>query len=79
MGDSGTSTRYFHPSYYTTDTYTCGGWTSATPAGKPDGSNVGRATLLTPQGGFKSSFVSLTDGGCSTPHPLTCCDGYPPE
>jgi len=78
-GNASTSTRYFRDPYSTTDIYTCGGWTSSSPTAKPDGSSVGRATVLTPQGGLKSSFVSLNDGGCGIARPIACCDGYPPE
>jgi hypothetical protein len=78
-GSYQTSSRYFRPTYSTSDTYTCGGWTSSSATAKPDGLNIGRGLTLTPQGGFKSSFVANNDGGCENARPLACCDGYPPE
>ena len=78
-GNSNTGNRNTHPAYSPTDIYTCGGWTSASANFKPDGSNVGRAQIITPVGELKSTIVSANDGGCQTARPLTCCDGYPPE
>jgi len=79
IGNVQTSTRYFRPSYSTQDTSTCGGWTTDSATAKPDGLNTGRAYILTPQGGIKSTFVSNSDGGCQNPRPMACCDGYPPN
>ena len=78
-GNSEPSSRTYRVSYSTRDVYTCGGWTSSTASFKPDGSAVGRATVLTPLGGFESTFVSNTDGGCQIARPVACCDGYPPR
>jgi len=69
----------FRLPYSTYDTYSCAGWTTASPTAKPDGSALARATVFTPHGGLASTFVSSTDGGCGTPRPLACCDGYPPR
>lgn len=74
-GNSDTDSRYFRVQYSKTDVYTCGGWTSSSPTVKPDGFAVGRGTVLTPQGGLESSFVSNTDGGCGVQRHLACCMG----
>lgn len=77
--NASTSSRVFRATYSPTDAFSCGGWTTSSPTAKPDGNNVARAQQLTPLGQFKTTFVSLSDGGCGTARPLSCCDGYPPE
>ena len=77
-GNTDVDDRSYRPVYYTQDTYTCGGWTSASASQLFQGA-VGRATMFTPNGGLVSTFVTNTDGGCQVARPLACCDGYPPR
>jgi hypothetical protein len=74
VGNSAMSSRFFRSTYATYDGTTCAGWTSASATLKLD-LNVINAPMYTPLGGFATSWVSDTDGGCETPHPLACCQG----
>jgi len=79
-GNDDPTTRMFHGSYSTTDYTTCDGWTSSSPSYMPNGfNNVYAAQILTSLGGFQSSWVSTTDGGCEIDRPIACCDGTPPQ
>lgn len=74
-GSSAMSSRYFRDSYSTRDVDTCAGWTDPSPTNKADGVNLNRGQVYTNLGGFASTFVSNTDGGCGTPRPVACCAG----
>jgi hypothetical protein len=78
-GSSSTTSRIFRSGYSTSDLDTCSGWTSSVASQKPDGINTGTGQVLTPLGGFASSFAGSNDGGCENPRPLACCDGFPPQ
>lgn len=72
-GNSSPSTRFVRAGYSTSDIDTCGGWTLDTAANKPDGFNIGRGLVVTALGGFTSSFVGTSNGGCENVRPLACC------
>jgi hypothetical protein len=42
---------------------------------KPDGVNLGTGLVFTSLGGFASSFVGSSDGGCENTRVLACCIG----
>jgi hypothetical protein len=75
LGNDDADTRNYRPGYSTSSLSTCSGWTSADPAQRPDGFNLGSGRVLQPTGAVASTFVATNNGGCSVPRPLTCCVG----